>query len=100
MSNKFLSSTPQELQDSLNELNRKMQEEETQAQARSLSMPYIDLHNFPVHLSVLGLFTEEEAREMGAVPFYKDARDLRIGTLSPKHPLLLEKLKTLSLKNK
>lgn len=100
MSNKFLSSTPRELQDSLDELNRKMQEEETQAQARSLGLPYIDLHNFPVDLTVLGMFTEAEAREMGAVPFYKDVKDLRIGTVSPKHPLLLEKLKILAAKNK
>ena len=54
MSNKFLSSTPQELQESLNELNRKMAEEEAQAQAGSLSLPYIDLHNFPVDLVGFG----------------------------------------------
>jgi type IV pilus assembly protein PilB len=100
MSNKFLSSTPQELQESLNELNRKMAEEEAQAQAASLGLPYIDLHNFPVDLSVLGIFTEKEAGEMCAVPFYKDLTDLRIGTTQPDHPLLLEKIKELSAKNK
>jgi len=100
MSNKFLSSSPRELQDSLDELNRKMAEEETQGLAGSLGLPYIDLHNFPVDLSVLGLFTEEEAREMGAVPFYKDITDLRVGVTNPSHPLLLEKIKELSKKNK
>ena len=100
MTNKFLASSPQELQDSLNELNRKMAEEEAQAQAMSLGLPYIDLHNFPVDLSVLGMFTEEEAKEMGAVPFYKELSDLRIGTNQPEHPLLKEKVKELSLKNK
>jgi len=100
MSNRFLSSTPAELKASLDDLNRKMQEEETQAQAGSLGLPYIDLHNFPVDLSVLGMFTEEEAREMGALPFYKDASDLRIGVTEPQHPLLLEKIKELSKKNK
>jgi type IV pilus assembly protein PilB len=100
MSNKFLSSTPQELQESLEDLNRKMQEEETQAKAASLSLPYIDLHNFPVDLSVLGMFTQEEAEEMGAVPFYKDAKDLRIGCVNPQHPLLLEKIQELSKKHK
>lgn len=99
MSNKFLSSTPRELQDSLDELNRKMQEEEAQAQAASLGLPYIDLHHFPVDLSVLGLFTEEEAREMGAVPFYKELGDLRIGVTQPHHQLLLEKISQLSKKN-
>jgi type IV pilus assembly protein PilB len=100
MSNRFLSATPQELQASLDDLNRKMQEEETQAQAASLGLPYIDLHNFPVDLSVLGMFTEAEARSMGAVPFFKDLKDLRIGTIQPKHPLLLEKIQQLSVKNK
>jgi type IV pilus assembly protein PilB len=100
MVNKFLSSTPQELQGSLDELNRKMQEEEAQVQAGSLGLPYIDLHHFPVDLSVLGMFTEAEAREMRAVPFYKDLTDLRIGTNEPNHPLLLDKLRELKEKNK
>jgi type IV pilus assembly protein PilB len=100
MSNKFLSSSPKELQQSLEDLNRKMQEEEIQAQAGSLGLPYIDLHNFPVDLSVLGMFSEEEAKEMGAVPFYKELTDLRIGATDPKHPLLLEKIRELSKKNK
>jgi len=100
MSNKFLSSSPKELQESLNELNRKMAEEEAQAQAASLGLPYIDLHNFPVDLSVLGMFTEEEAREMGALPFYKELKDLRIAATQPEHPLLREKIKELSAKFK
>ncbi len=99
MSGKFLSSTPQELQSSLDEINRKMQEEETQAKAGSLGLPYIDLHNFPVDLSVLGMFTEEEAKTAEAVPFYKELKDLRIGVVNPTHPLLEEKVKELSVKN-
>ncbi len=100
MSNHFLSSTPQELQASLDELSRKMQEEEAQAQAASLNLPYIDLHNFPVDLSVLGIFLAEEAKEMGAVPFYKELNDLRIGVTQAHHPLLLEKIKELAKKHK
>lgn len=100
MSNHFLSSTPAELQESLNDINRKMQEEETQAQSKSLGLPYINLHNFPVDLSVLGIFTEDEAKEMGAVPFFKDGSDLRIGVTHPGHQLLKEKIRELSKKNK
>ena len=101
MSDHFLSSTPQELQKSLDELNRKMQEDEAQAQAGSLGLPYIDLHHFPVDLSVLGIFTEDEAKEMGAVPFYKDLGDLRIATINPTHALLKQKLSELTAqKNK
>lgn len=100
MSGKFLASTPQELQASLDDINRKMQEEETQAKAGVLGLPYMDLHNFPVDLTVLGLFTEQEAQEMGSIPFYKELNDIRIGTVNPKSTLLAEKVKELSKKHK
>ncbi len=92
MSKNFLASTPKQLQEALDDVNRKMAEEETQAKAGSLGLPYIDLHNFPVDLIILGMFTEEEAKEIGAVPFYKEGKDLRLGVTNPDHPLLLEKI--------
>lgn len=96
----FLSSTKAELQRSLDDLSRKMQEKEAQSKSQVLGLPYLDLHNFPVDLNVLGIFTEEEAKEMGAVPFFKDKKDLRVGVTNPSHPLLLEKIKGLSVENK
>lgn len=96
----FLQSTPQELEESLQDINRRMQEEEARAKAAVLNLPYIDLHNFPVDLNVLGMFTEAEAKEAGAVPFYKDQKDLRIGVTDPDSPLLREKLRELGVKNK
>ena len=66
-----------------------------QSQAQVLGLSYVDLYNFPVDLNVLGLFEENEAKEMGAVPFYKDQKDLRIGTISPNHALLQEKIREL-----
>jgi type IV pilus assembly protein PilB len=96
----FLSSTPQDLKDALNEVNRKMQEDEASARALSLNMPYIDLHNFPVDLNVLGMLTKEEAESAFALPFYKDQKDLRIGVLDPHNPLLQEKIREFSVKNK
>ncbi|MCL5009033.1 MAG: Flp pilus assembly complex ATPase component TadA, partial [Patescibacteria group bacterium] len=98
--NTMFSSSKTDLQQSLDELNRQMQERETQARAGALGLPYIDLHNFPIDLNVLGMFTEEEAKEMGAVPFYKEQTDLRIGITDPDHPLLLEKLREFSQHNK
>ena len=100
MANRFLSATPQELSQSLEDLNRQMQEQETQAQAGILGLPYIDLHHFPVDLSVLGMVSEDESKEMGAVPFYKEQTDLRIGVTNPMHPLLLEKVQDFSKKHK
>lgn len=97
--NALFSSSKADLQQSLDELNRQMQERETQARAGALNLPYIDLHNFPVDLNVLGMFTEDEAKQMGAVPFYKEQADLRIGVTDPNHPLLAEKLAELSKHN-
>src|SRR3954465_13802699 len=99
MSN-FLSGTKEDLHRALGEVNRKMQEEEARAQAQVFGLPYIDLHNFPVDLNVLGMITEQEALAAGAVPFYKEGKDLRIGTVDPENMLLMEKIDEFSVKNK
>ncbi len=100
MSNNFLSSTPQDLQKSLDDMNRKLKEEETQSQASHLHLPYVDLKGFPVDLNILGLFTADEAKQAGAVPFFKEQSDLRIGVTDPTNPLLLQKVQEFSVKNK
>lgn len=96
MNNNFLSSNPQDLQRALQDETREMQEREAASRAKSLNLPYINLHNFPLDLNVLSLFTEEEAKEIQAVPFYKDGRSVRVATVNPKNPLLQQKLAELS----
>jgi type IV pilus assembly protein PilB len=100
MSKNFLPQTQADLMRSMDDVNRRMEEQQAQSQAQVLGLPYIDLYNFPVDLNVLGLFEEHEAQEMGAVPFYKEQKDLRVGTINPKHPLLLEKIREMSLHSK
>lgn len=97
----FLAGTPADLQDTLNEVNRNMQEDEARAKASSLGLPYIDLHHFPVDLSVLGIFAEEEAKALQAVPFYKDLKDIKIGVVNPdpQNKALAVKLNELEGKN-
>lgn len=99
MSHNFLSSTPADLARNLDDVNRKIQEQQTQNTASILGLPYVDLYNFPVDLNVLGLFSKEEAESLESVPFFKDQKDLRIGTVNPNNPALKEKLKELSEKN-
>lgn len=94
----FLQKNPKDLQNALMDVNRRMQEEETSRKAVFLNLPYIDLHNFPIDLNVLGLVTEAEAKAMEAVPFYLENKELRIGAVDPQHPLLAEKLKELGEK--
>ncbi len=96
----FLPGTEKDLQRSLDDLSRRMQEDEAKAKASGLGLPYVDLHNFPIDLNVLGLFTKEEAESSGAVPFFKDLTDLRIGATDPENPLLLEKIDEFSKKHK
>ncbi len=96
----FIAQSPQDLQKAILDVNRQMQEDEAKAKARSFSLPYINLHNFPIDLNVLGLFSEEEAKEMGAVPFYMDAKDLRIAATEPHHAQLLEKIAEFEKKHK
>lgn len=98
--NNIFSKTPQDLKRTLEDINRKMQEQEAQAKASSMNLPYIDLHNFPVDLSVLGMFTKQEALAFGAVPFYRENKDLRIGVTDPNNVLFLQKAEELSAKFK
>lgn len=91
---------PKEFKRNLDDFNRSLQENETKAKAGSLHLPYIDLKGFPVDLAVLGMLTKEEVEEIGAVPFYKEKRDLRVGVIDPDRPSFKAKLAELSLKDK
>ncbi len=95
----FLSSTPQDLQRTLSDVNRKMEEEETRVKAVALGLPYVDLKGFPVDLNVLGMFTLKEAESFGAVPFYKENQDLRVGMVDPYNSGLMAKVEELSQTN-
>jgi len=92
MAHTFLSSTPEDLARSLGDANRSMQEREAQQRALTLGLQYVNLQSFPLDLSVLSYFTEEEARAAEAVPFFRDGHDLRIGTTNPDNQLLQQKL--------
>jgi len=83
--------------------NRKMEEEQASAHSLTLNIPYIDLSTFPVDLNALALFSDKESRDAGAVAFYKEGNDVRIGVVDPSNPALkalIEKLKGEGLKPK
>ena len=98
MNNHFLQGSPNELQNVLIDANRQLQEEAAQVQARQANLPYLNLHNFPIDLQVLGLFSKEEAETAESLPFYRDVHDLRIGTRNPANQLLKQKVIELSKK--
>ncbi len=96
----FLPGTQADLQRTLNEVNRKMQEDESKAKATSLGMPYVDLHNFPIDFNVLALIDEAEAQQLQAVVFFKEQSDLRLGAVNPNLPALQHKVAEFSQHNK
>lgn len=95
MSN-FLSSNPNDLTRSLEDAKRAMEEREAQQRAKSLGLEYVNLQNFPLDLNALGVFMEQESKNMESVPFFKEKHHLRIGTTNPNNPLLKEKLKAIA----
>jgi type IV pilus assembly protein PilB len=99
MSN-FLSSNPNDLTRSLEDAKRGMEEREAQQRAGSLNLEYVNLQSFPLDLNALGLFTEQEAKDMESVPFYKEKHHLRVGTINPNNPALKEKLKAIAAEYK
>lgn len=88
----FLSSTPEDLVQALDEENRSMEEREAQRQAEGLGLRYVNLHNFPLDLNVLSLFTAEEAKTAESLPFFREGLDLRIATTNPENSLLKDKI--------
>lgn len=95
MSN-FLSSNPNDLARALSEENRSIEEREAQGRAKSLGLEYVNLQNFPLDLTALGVITEKEAKDSEVIPFFKDHHDLRLGTNNPDNPnlkVVVEQLK-------
>lgn len=98
MAQNFLNSDPHALEQVLKDTNRDLQEQAAGEQAVNLQLPYINLHNFPIDLQVMALFTKEEAERLEAIPFYLEQKDLKIGACHPKSEALAEKIKDLSAK--
>lgn len=63
------------------ELDRKFEEEETQRKAIKSRIPYINLYGFPVDTGALGIIPVESSKQIGAVVFYKEGRNIKIGVL-------------------
>ncbi len=92
----FLSSNSDDLARSLQDQKRSMEEQQAQHAAATLSLQYVNLHNFPLDINALSLMSEAEAKASESLPFYKDAHDVRVGTINPNNQLLKTKLKDLA----
>lgn len=96
MSKNFLQGSSSDLLGAMTDMNRKMEEEAVSEKAKKLQIPYVSLRNFPIDLIVLAILSEEEAKEAGAVTFFRENTDLRIAVIDPSNALLQKKLEELS----
>lgn len=67
----------------------------TSSKAATMSVPYINLINFPIGHEALGLIKEEEARALGVVCFYFNGQNFKLAALNPLAPNTHKKLKEL-----
>lgn len=65
------------------EIKIKEIERQTEQAAQSLGLDYVNLSSFPISPEAISLIDEEIAREIGAVCFYYDGKNIRVGCLSP-----------------
>lgn len=62
----------------------KEKEVETQRKARAVGFPHIDLETFPISHEALRQISEEDARRLGAVCFFVNQDQIRIGAIDPQ----------------
>ena len=67
----------------------------TSAKAATMSVPYINLINFPIGHEALGLIKEEEAKALGIVCFYFNGKNFKLAAQNPLAPTARKKLKEL-----
>ena len=65
------------------EIKLKEIEKQTQASAQLLGLDYVNLAGFPISPEALSLIQEECAKELGAICFYYDGGNIRLGCLEP-----------------
>ncbi len=63
-------------------LNRKFEEEETQAKAQAQQIAYMNLTGYPVDTQVLSLLPRELSESYEAVVFYKEGKHLKVGMVT------------------
>ncbi len=65
------------------EIKLKESEKQTENQAKSLGLPYVNLFGFPISPEALVLLQEERARELNVICFFYDGKNIRLGCLEP-----------------
>lgn len=75
-----------ELSAKLGMLEREQEERLAEQRAERLSLPYISLVTFPMDPDILEVVPKADAQAAGAVLFYRQGKDIRLGAVNPALP--------------
>lgn len=70
------------------EIKIKEAEKQTERHARQIGIDYINLVGFPISPEALGLIKEDKAKELKAVCFFYDGKNVRIACLNPSDEIV------------
>ena len=80
----------QELDDKIKALNLANLEAETEKNAKTNNVQYIDLAKFPVSLDAIKQIDEEDSKNINIISFYYNGEELRLGSTDPKDSKVIE----------
>lgn len=72
------------------EIKLKEIEKETERNAAAIGLPYVNLFGFPVSPEALILIPEMRSRELNAVCFFYDGKNIRVACTEPSEEIALE----------
>jgi len=89
----------EKLQEKMKEISIKERERATRGKANEWGLGYVDLSGFPITPEALSSISKEKANELKTVCFLKTNEQIRIGTIDPENPSVLELLASLEKKD-
>lgn len=78
------------------EIKNKEIERQTQAKAKTLGLPYINLFGFPISPEAISLIPEEDAIKNKLLCFFYDGENTRMATTNPNNPLVNEMINSIN----
>ncbi len=93
------SDVEEKFQAKMGQVAHKEKEVETQRFAGMAGFPYISLEKFPVSQQALRQVSQEEAERFGAVCFFCDQDEIRIGAIDPSQEEVQQLMRTVAEKN-
>jgi type IV pilus assembly protein PilB len=86
----------EKFRDKMVEIKLKEQEQSVQRRAEELGIGYINLKGFPIGPEVLTLIPESVSRDVGAVAFFSQDDQIRVGSVDPTNEHVLALMENLA----